>query len=365
MARVVLTSFGSYGDVNPFIGLALALRSRGHDPVLALPAGYRDAVAREELAFRPVRPDVDIHDREFAARIMDPARGTDVTCGELIIPNLAETVADLEAVVAGADLLVTHPASLAGPIVAEARGLPWASTVLSPMSFFSRYDPTVPAPSPWMHAVTSRSRLAARLFRWLTERVTQKWAEPVRRFRESQGLPPGGNPILDGQHSPYLVLELFSRVLGDPQPDWPDRVVVTGASFYNGPGRPELPQPLDDFLDTGPPPFTFTLGTSAVGAAGPFYDVSTKVARSPGRRAVLLAGDTRRTARPCPTPTSSWQTSPATTPSSRAPPPSSTRVGQARSTRRCGPVPPCSWCPTLTTSRTTPTGSGDWAWRAR
>ena len=50
------------------------------------------------------------------------------------------------------------------------------------------------------------------------------------------------------------MLGLFSRVLGTPQPDWPDRVVVTGASFYNGPGPPELPRALSDFLDAGPPP---------------------------------------------------------------------------------------------------------------
>ncbi|MGE3507466.1 MAG: hypothetical protein AB7N65_01110 [Vicinamibacterales bacterium] len=221
MARIVLTSFGSYGDVNPYVGLALALRSRGHEPVLALPAAYRGAAEREALAFHPVRPDVDIHDRAFAARIMDPARGTDVTFSELIVPHLAETAADLEAAARGADLLVTHPASLAGPVVAEGLGMPWASTVLSPMSFFSRYDPIVPAPAPWMHAITSRSRPAARIFRWMTERVTQKWADPVRRFRKARGLPPGGNPILDGQHSPRLVLGLFSRVLGDPQADWP------------------------------------------------------------------------------------------------------------------------------------------------
>ncbi len=44
MARIVLTSFGSHGDLNPFMGLALALRERGHEPVLALPASYRGEV---------------------------------------------------------------------------------------------------------------------------------------------------------------------------------------------------------------------------------------------------------------------------------------------------------------------------------
>lgn len=290
MARVLITSFGSYGDVNPFIGLALALRDRGHAPVVAMPSCYRSAVEREGLSFRAVRPDVDIHDRGFAARIMDPARGTEVTFGEVILPSLEDTVADLGAAAAGADLVVTHPAALAGPIVADLHDLPWVSTVLAPMSFFSIHDPVVPAPAPWIHALTSRSRPASRLFRRLTERMTRRWAEPVQRFRASLGLEPGGNPILDGQHSPFRVLGLFSCVLGSPQPDWPPGVRVTGPVLYNGPGVPSLSDELARFLDAGDAPLVFTLGTSAVGAAGSFYDISAAVARRLGRRAVLLAG---------------------------------------------------------------------------
>lgn len=288
--RIVLTSFGSFGDVNPYLGLGRVLRARGHEVRLAVPAAYRGMVEREDLEHFAVRPDLDIHDRAFAARIMDPVHGTDVTFGEVLLPNLEHTVEDLTEAVRGADLLVTHPASLAGPIVAEEQGLPWASSVLAPMSFFSRFDPIVPAPAPWMHELTSRSMTVSRLFLWQTERVTRKWADPVRDFRRSRGLPAGENAILEGQHSPHLVLGLFSRVLGEPQADWPEHVEVTGAVIYNGAGPAELPTALEAFLRDGDPPLVFTLGTSAVGSAGGFYDVSASVAARLGRRAVLLAG---------------------------------------------------------------------------
>lgn len=290
MARVVLTSWGSYGDVYPFLGVALALRDRGHEPVLALPPAYRDVVTREGLAFRPIRPDVDVHDRAFAARIMDPARGADVTFGQVLIPSLAETVSDLREAVRDAHLLVTHPASLAGPIVAAEMEIRWASTVLAPMSFFSEADPVVPPPAPWIHALTSRSRTLARLFHWQTERITRRWAQPVQRFREARGLDPGGNPILDGQHAPGLVLALFSRVLATRRADRPDQVVVTGPVLYDGPGPAVLEPEVRAFVEAGPAPLVFTLGTSAVGAAGSFYEVSAGVARRLGRRAVLLVG---------------------------------------------------------------------------
>jgi len=54
--------------------------------------------------------------------------------------------------------------------------------------------------------------------------------------------------------------------------------VPTGGRLYRG------------WIDAGDPPLVFTLGTSAVAAAGSFYEVSAEAARRLGRRAVLLAG---------------------------------------------------------------------------
>jgi UDP:flavonoid glycosyltransferase YjiC (YdhE family) len=85
-----------------------------------------------------------------------------------------------------------------------------------------------------------------------------------------------------------LTLALFSRVLGERQPDWPPNVVTTGFVFYNGPEG--LDPEVEAFLDTGDPPVVFTLGTSAVGAAGTFYDESARAATRLGLRAILLTG---------------------------------------------------------------------------
>jgi UDP:flavonoid glycosyltransferase YjiC (YdhE family) len=158
------------------------------------------------------------------------------------------------------------------------------------MSFFSVSDPVVPPPAPWLHGLLVRSPWLSRTFVKLTHRITRPWAEPVQRFRESLGLPRSANPILEGQHSPHLVLGMFSRVLAEPQPDWPKQVVVTGPVLFNGAASPEPSAELERFLAAGPPPIVFTLGTSAVEAAGSFYEVSARAARRLGQRAVLLIG---------------------------------------------------------------------------
>src|SRR5205823_4763787 len=110
-------------------------------------------------------------------------------------------------------------------------------------------------------------------------------------MRAEVGLPPTSeSPLFEGQHSPSLVLAMFSKLLADKQPDWPRQAVITGFPFYDQDGEAGMPSELIRFLEAGPLPLVFTLGSSAVVDAGPFYDHSATAAKLLGRRAVLLVG---------------------------------------------------------------------------
>lgn len=288
--RIVLTAFGSFGDVFPYMGIAHELRARGYEPVLALPGFYEGLVEGEGFEFHAVRPDVDPGDRELIRRVMDPWHGTEFLVREVIIPHLRESLEDLRVAIRGADLLITHPITFAGPILAELEGLPWVSSVMAPMSFVSRHDLPVFTPFRWMKTldrIPGGAAAVIRVGRW----ATRKWSDPVYALRRELGLPRGEDPLYEGQHSPRLVLGLFSRVLAEPQPDWPPQVRITGPIFYNGPEETlELEPELERFLDAGPPPVVFTLGSSAVGAAADFYRESVEAVRRLGIRAVMLTG---------------------------------------------------------------------------
>ncbi len=45
MARIIVTTFGSTGDLNPFIALGIALRSRGHDVIFAVEANFQEQLS--------------------------------------------------------------------------------------------------------------------------------------------------------------------------------------------------------------------------------------------------------------------------------------------------------------------------------
>ena len=287
--RVVITTFGSFGDLNPSIGLALGLKARGHDPVVATAEVYRPYVEGEGIGFHPVRPDLALDDFEAVGRIMDPRWGPEYVFKELVLPRVWESYEDLSDAARGADLLVTNPLTIAGPLLAERDGLPWASVVLAPISFFSAHDVPVFPPFPRLAALGRLGPGVGRALVELAKRSTRGWLGPMSRLRSELGLQPGKHPIHEGQFSPDLVLAMFSRVLAEPQPDWPQNTRITGHVFYDG-SSGVLPEGLERFLEAGPAPIVFTLGTSAVGAAGAFYRESLRAARLLKARAVLLVG---------------------------------------------------------------------------
>ena len=291
--RIVLSNIGTFGDINPLIAIALELKRRGHAPVMALPNVYRPKIEPLGLEFHALRPDIDPTNTLLVEMVYDVKKGTETGLREFLYPVLRQTYDDLlEAATkpARADLLLLGELNYAGPIVAEVTGIPWASYVLAPFSFFSAFDPPVLPPYPRL-ARADKIKGMGRAMRRLARFVTRKWPEPVYELRRELGLPKGKNPIFDAKHSPYLVLALFSRVLGVEQKDWPENTLITGFCFYDADaGNAALPEQLENFLAAGDAPVVFTLGSAAVLAAGDFYENSAKAAKKLGVRAVLLIG---------------------------------------------------------------------------
>jgi UDP:flavonoid glycosyltransferase YjiC (YdhE family) len=296
--RIVLSNIGTFGDINPLISLALELKRRGHVPVMALPAVYGPKIVPLGLEFHALRPDIDPTNTLLVEMVYDVNKGTETGLRKFLFPVLRQTYDDLLDAATRptrADLMLLGELNYAGPIVAEITGIPWASYVLAPFSFFSAYDPPVLPPFPKLaradRVVPGMGRGIKRLARF----VTRHWPEPVYELRRELGLPTGANPIFDAKHSPHLVLALFSRALGTEQKDWPANTLITGFCFYDADaGNAALPAHLEEFIRAGEPPVVFTLGSAAVLAAGSFYEQSARVAVRLGVRAVLLIGNDPR-----------------------------------------------------------------------
>lgn len=296
---ILIHTVGSLGDLHPYMAIALELKRRGHKPVIATFASFRNKIESEGIGFEPVRPDIkDLGDEsKIIARVMNGRDGLTYVFQHLVIGPIRDTYADMERIIPKADLVVTHPLSIASHLILEKTGKPWVSTVLQPASLFSRYDPAILPGVPFMHTMR---RYAGPGFYEQFYKVIRAYMiptmRPITKLRRDIGLPATDkDPFFHGQFSPQCNLVMFSPVLGRPQPDWPVNSHQIGFCFYDKlSGSSVLPPEIEAFLKDGAPPIVFTLGSTAVMNAGDFYQESILAAQILGRRAILLTGRDER-----------------------------------------------------------------------
>ncbi|CAA9543741.1 MAG: probable glucosyltransferase [uncultured Thermomicrobiales bacterium] len=295
--NVLLCTYGSPGDLLPFLAIGLALREHGCRPTIGTSPSYRARVEALGLDFAPIRPDrqEDLPDPDFGERVVRGLQSPGDVFRRMFLPAFDEAVEDTLAAVAGADLVVAHTLAFAAGPAAEAKGVPWVSATLQPLSYFSLHDPPAIGPRPFAVALEAGGAAFATVAKGVAGLVLDHWSRPWHRMRDEIGLPESvGDPIFAGQHSPLLSLALFSSLMGGAQPDWPTNTIVTGFPFLDDPGAPPISPELEAFLEAGDPPIVFTLGTTAVREAGGFYEASAEAAARLGMRAVLLCGSDSR-----------------------------------------------------------------------
>jgi UDP:flavonoid glycosyltransferase YjiC (YdhE family) len=292
--RIVFATFGSLGDLHPYIAVARQLGQRGHRPLIASFEEHREAVEMAGVEFAPMRPALSAFGERAAMleQLFDPWRGPELLVRRMFIPHVRDSYQDLARACRSADLLVNHPLAFAGPLLAQKEGLNWVSTALSPMTLFSAIDPPLFPGAPLLHWARRLGVAPYRLLFRIPRAMVRRWEQPLREFRAELGLPAtDAIAQFEGQHSPRLNLALFSRTLAAPQPDWPVNTVVCGFPRYDGaPADASVQAELEAFLASGEPPIVFGLGSSAVMVAGDFWRAAIEAAQRLGRRAILLTG---------------------------------------------------------------------------
>ncbi len=290
--RIVLATFGSPGDLQPFLAIGTELLNRGHDPVVATSALYRETVLAANLGFAAVRPNRthEQRDPDFLERLWQSRQSPEHLFREMFLPALRESFEDILPVVDRADVVVSHTLTPAAGLAAEYKRMPWVSAVMQPMGYLSAYEPPVLGAT----RISSALQFLAPRFSLPVlqgaRRITAGWMREWHELRAELDLPASAaHPLWEGQHAPLRSLGLFPRILGAPQPDWPAQARVAGFPFYRPPGRALGPS-VEAFLAKGEPPLVFTLGTTAVNDPGSFFEESIEAARLLGLRALLLVG---------------------------------------------------------------------------
>jgi UDP:flavonoid glycosyltransferase YjiC (YdhE family) len=271
MARLVVTTGGTLGDFVPFLTLAKALQSRGHDVMMAAnpamvaraaAAGIRVVPCGREFGPAEVRQRAALFDRP------EPATENEIRerLRELELPRTAR---DLMAACRGADAVISSSIQGTTSWVEELINIPWISATIFAMEFPHK-GILLPGESPyWPILVEARNEARAEL-----------------------GLGPVPADAWERRYwSKRLVLIASSRHFSQPILDAFPQARQTG--FWCDPPSGDeaaIDPDLRAFLDAGAAPLVLSFSSQPVRDPATVVAVHAEAARRLGLRLVIQKG---------------------------------------------------------------------------
>jgi len=257
--KITILTYGSRGDVQPFVALALGLKKAGHAVRLAAPHRFTDFAAQYGIDFVPLAGDPE----EISLRIND-ARGNVVRMVRSMadyIFSIAEPVihASFDAC-DDADLIVhSFLFTTGGHSLARARGIPDVSIQGFPIFAPTRAFPNVAVPNTPPGALSYFTHWLATQIYWyggktytLPDDIKLKLYWP---FDTQQ-------PVQRDARLPTPLLFAYSPVVLPRPADWSaPSIHVTGYFFLDTPEVYQPPPELTDFLSAGEAPVCVTFGS--------------------------------------------------------------------------------------------------------
>ncbi|WP_103343216.1 glycosyltransferase [Amycolatopsis sp. CA-126428] len=276
MTRVLLSTYGTRGDVEPLVALAVELRALGADVRMCTPPDeeFTDRLAGLGIESVPVGPPV-------RALMNATAPPTSAELTRYRTELLETQFAVLPAAAGGCDALVAAGlAQVAARSVAEAAGLRYVYATYAAVNLPSPHHAPPPRPG-WPEPAGADH---AELWELDAQRVNAQFREPLNAHRAALGLPPVDN-VRDHVYSrrPWLAAD---PALG-PWPETAGLEVVQTGAWTQVDDRP-LPAELTAFLDAGPPPVY--VGFGSIGAAPNIARWSVEASRARGHRVLVSRG---------------------------------------------------------------------------
>jgi vancomycin aglycone glucosyltransferase len=279
--RVLLSTYGSRGDVEPLAALAVALKALGAEAVVSAPGDQDlvDLLARAGVDYAPAFMPV----REWITWAKQSG---------LDLPGFARVMAPaqydaLSAAAAGCDAIVAtglFPSAAAAQCVAEKQGLLHKQAVFCPLSLPSHHHKPFPRPGyPLPPEVTDTRALWA----LNAQHMTALFGEAVNAQRALVGLPGLADNLRDHVFTDHPLLA-SDPLLWPWAPTDLCHPVQTGAWIL--PDTRPLGPDLEAFLNAGDPPVYVGFGSIALPTTKIAAQAAIEAIRAQGRRVILASG---------------------------------------------------------------------------
>jgi vancomycin aglycone glucosyltransferase len=275
--RVLLSTYGGRGDVEPLAGLAVRLRELAAEVRVCAPPDCAERLAEVGVPLVPVGPPV----RQLVHGAT-PSSAADVP--RLVAELIAEQFDKLPAAAKGCDALVAtglFPVTASAQSVAENLGIRYVFAAYCPIFLPSPHRPPQPLPGRPLPPEVTDSRVLNDLD---IQNYNALYGPALNTNRASIGLPPVDNVrdhvITD---HPWLAADPILA----PWQESPDLDVVQTGAWILPDERP-LPAELEAFLDAGTPPVY--VGFGSMRAPTDVARVAIEAIRAQGRRVLLARG---------------------------------------------------------------------------
>lgn len=287
--KIGIQTWGSEGDVRPFMALAAGLRSAGHEVTLAVThVTNKDYTALGGSFGIPVRqvgrlePDLVKHAGETLVGETNVLKQVAIIARELFEPAAQEMLAEAKRLCRENDLLIGH--FLVHPLkaAAELAGKPYVSVFLAPLL------PSAHVPPPGVpHLGKVLNTMLWKIGGLMIDRM---FLPPVNAMRRAEGLPKFTYALHGAFQSPRLNLVATSPSLFPRPSDWDDTIHMCGAFHLPEQGeqwRP--PEDLQRFIRNGPAPLYMTFGSMSLAdpAAAGTIRLMAEAVRLAGCRAII------------------------------------------------------------------------------
>ncbi len=262
--KIGMQTWGSHGDIRPFLAPAEGLEAAGNDVHLVITCvdsgAYESVTSANGVKISVVAsPVLTPEQQETVGRTAYAIRNPMTqmaTILRLCLDPVEDAMFDAaRRLCAESDVLIGHYFMHPLQTAAEAAGRPYVSVLLSHAAIPSDFD----------HPLTgSRAgKYIHRVLWWLTRTLLNRTLKHYPdRLRSRLGLPPVRDVVTQVWLSHHLTLAAVSATICRAQPDWPQCVRVCG--FLDTPNlamEGDIPPGLAGFLVAGDAPVYMTFGS--------------------------------------------------------------------------------------------------------
>ncbi len=285
--KALLHTFGTDGDLNPFVRLGLALQAQGDQVTLLVNPAVRQHVEHMGLRAIPCGPELDV-DSFFRAHpeilgLMGLRSVWDAAYLPMVAPGYHAAADTIEK--ESIDVVVSHVMCLGSMWAAQQARVRRASLVLQPSMMLSVADPSLYSPyngPRWLRQIGARGARA------VMNLLASTTLGPVCK---EVGVPMTRRILFETSEQQHLLLGMWSPRLRGAASDDPTSLHVCGFPGMGERDTGSLSPQLAAFLDAGPAPVVVGLGSSARNLGREIYASAAKACEIRGLRCVLVGAD--------------------------------------------------------------------------